>query len=163
MGPVISAEHKQRVLSYIDKGIDEGAKLILDGRDVKVAGHEGGHFIGPTIFDSVSPDMTIANEEIFGPVLGITRVESLDAALDVIRKNEYGNATSIFTGSGASAREFAYRAECSMMGINIGIAAPMAFFPFGGTKGSFFGDIKAHGSEVIDFFTDKKVVITRWI
>jgi malonate-semialdehyde dehydrogenase (acetylating)/methylmalonate-semialdehyde dehydrogenase len=163
MGPVISAAHKQRVLSYIEKGIEEGADLVLDGRGVKVKGHENGHFIGPTIFDSVTAGMTIANEEIFGPVLGIMQAGSLDEAIGVIQKNNYGNATSIFTTSGASAREFAYRAECSMMGINIGIAAPMAFFPFGGTKGSFFGDIKAHGREVIDFFTDKKVIITRWI
>jgi malonate-semialdehyde dehydrogenase (acetylating)/methylmalonate-semialdehyde dehydrogenase len=163
MGPLISAEHRKRILSYIEKGIEEGADLILDGRDVKVAGHDGGYFVGPTIFDAVTADMTIANEEIFGPVLGIMHVESLDEAIDTIRKNDYGNATSIFTSSGASAREFAYRAECSMMGVNIGIAAPMAFFPFGGTKGSFFGDIKAHGREVIDFFTDKKVIITRWI
>lgn len=163
MGPVISMDHKLRVLSYIEKGEQEGAQIILDGRDVRVEGHEDGFFIGPTIFDSVTPTMTIAKEEIFGPVLGIMRVKGLDDAIDVIRQNNYGNAASIFTTSGASARRFTYEAECSMMGINVGIAAPMAFFPFGGTKGSFFGDIKAHGSEVIDFFTDKKVIITRWI
>jgi len=106
--------------------------------------------------------MIIAQEEIFGPVLSIMRVEDLDEAISVIQGNSYGNATSIFTNSGKWAREFTYRAECSMMGINIGIAAPMAFFPFGGAKGSFFGDIKAHGQEIVDFYTDRKVIITRW-
>jgi malonate-semialdehyde dehydrogenase (acetylating)/methylmalonate-semialdehyde dehydrogenase len=163
MGPVISRAHQERVLSYIEKGLKEGAKLILDGREPEIEGGEGGYFVGPTIFDNLTPDMVIANEEIFGPVLGITQVGDLDEAIGIIRKNPYGNATSIFTGSGKWARDFTYRAECSMMGINVGIAAPMAFFPFGGTKGSFFGDVKAHGSEVIDFFTDKKVIITRWV
>ena len=163
MGPVISKQHKERVLSYIEKGIEEGAKLILDGRQPKVDGNRGGYFIGPTVFDAVTPDMVIANEEIFGPVLGIMRTDDLEGAISIIRENNYGNAASILTTSGRSAREFTYRAECSMMGINVGIAAPMAFFPFGGTKGSFFGDIKAHGREIIDFFTDKKVIITRWI
>jgi malonate-semialdehyde dehydrogenase (acetylating)/methylmalonate-semialdehyde dehydrogenase len=160
---VISMAHKERVLSYIEKGIEEGANLILDGRQPEIKGDKGGFFVGPTIFDGLRPDMVIANEEIFGPVLGIMHVGNLAEAIDIVRKNPYGNATCIFTGSGGSAREFTYRAECSMMGINVGIAAPMAFFPFGGTKGSFFGDVKAHGSEVIDFFTDKKVIITRWI
>ncbi|MFH1220378.1 MAG: CoA-acylating methylmalonate-semialdehyde dehydrogenase [Candidatus Eisenbacteria bacterium] len=163
MGPVISMEHRKRVLSYIEKGIEEGARLLLDGRQIEISGGTGGFFIGPTIFDGLTTDMIIANEEIFGPVLGIIRVDDLDQAIDVIRENPYGNATSIFTASGKWAREFTYRAECSMMGINVGVAAPMAFFPFGGTKGSFFGDVKAHGREVIDFFTDKKVIITRWI
>jgi malonate-semialdehyde dehydrogenase (acetylating)/methylmalonate-semialdehyde dehydrogenase len=160
MGPVISMEHRKRVLSYIEKGIEEGARLLLDGRQIEA---KGGFFVGPTIFDGLTTDMIIANEEIFGPVLGIMHVEDLDQAINVIRENPYGNAASIFTASGKWAREFTYRAECSMMGINVGVAAPMAFFPFGGTKGSFFGDVKAHGREVIDFFTDKKVVITRWI
>ncbi|MFC1849507.1 CoA-acylating methylmalonate-semialdehyde dehydrogenase [candidate division CSSED10-310 bacterium] len=163
MGPVISAVHKQRVLNYIEQGVAEGAKLLLDGRGIIVEGGEKGFFIGPTIFDQVNPDMVIAQEEIFGPVLGLTPVDSLDEAISIIQKNNYGNATCIFTSSGKSAREFTYRAECSMMGINIGIAAPMAFFPFGGTKDSFFGDIKGHGSEIVDFFTDRKVIISRWL
>lgn len=162
MGPVISRRHQEKVLSYIEKGIEEGAELILDGRSPNVPGYENGFFVGPTIFDKVKPEMVIANEEIFGPVMGIMNVGTLDEAIDIIRRNEYGNATSIFTRSGKAARDFKYRAECSMMGINIGIAAPMAFFPFGGTKGSFFGNTKGHGKEVIDFFTDKKVVISRW-
>lgn len=163
MGPVISKKHQQRVFSYIEKGVSEGAELILDGRTIKVKGYEKGFFVGPTVFDKVRPEMAIAREEIFGPVLSIMQAGDLDEAIDVIRKNEYGNTTSIYTANGKAARDFSYRAECSMMGVNIGIAAPMAFFPFGGTKGSFFGDVKGHGREVIDFFTDKKVIITRWV
>jgi malonate-semialdehyde dehydrogenase (acetylating)/methylmalonate-semialdehyde dehydrogenase len=163
MGPLISQSHKERVLSFIEKGMEEGAELILDGRSIKVENGEEGFFIGPTIFDKVKGDMVIANSEIFGPVLGIIHCESFDEAIDIMRKNPYGNATSIFTDSGKWAREFVYRAEASMVGINVGVAAPMAFFPFGGTKNSFFGDVKGHGSEVIDFFTDKKIVITRWV
>jgi len=164
MGPVISKRHKEKVISYIDKGIDEGAELILDGRNIKVEGYEDGYFVGPTIFDKVKPEMVIANEEIFGPVTGIIQTNTLDQAVDIIRNNQFGNATSIFTSSGKAARDFSYRAECSMMGINIGVAAPMAFFPFGGTKGSFFGNTKGHGAqEVINLFTDQKVIITRWV
>lgn len=163
MGPVISKAHKERVVSYINKGIEEGARPLLDGRNIKVAGYENGYFVGPTVFENVRPEMKIAQEEIFGPVLGITPVATMDEGLKIIHENPYGNATSIFTNSGKAAREFVYKAECSMMGINIGIAAPMAFFPFGGTKGSFFGDIKGHGREIVEFFTDRKVVITRWV
>jgi malonate-semialdehyde dehydrogenase (acetylating) / methylmalonate-semialdehyde dehydrogenase len=163
MGPLISAAHKKRVLGYIEQGIKEGAELLVDGRGFTVEGYEDGFFVGTTVFDKVTPEMVICKEEIFGPVLSIMKVDTLDEAIKIIQNNEYGNATSIYTQSGKSAREFTYRAECSMMGINIGIAAPMAFFPFGGAKGSFFGDTKAHGSEVVDFFTDKKVVIERWL
>jgi malonate-semialdehyde dehydrogenase (acetylating)/methylmalonate-semialdehyde dehydrogenase len=163
MGPVISKAHMEKVLGYIEKGIEEGAELLLDGRTLVVEGFENGYFIGPTIFDKVTKDMVIANEEIFGPVIAIIRTDDFESAMKIVRASNYGNASSIFTTSGKWAREFAYRAEASMMGINLGIAAPMAFFPFGGTKDSFFGDTKAHGSEVIDFFTDKKVIITRWI
>jgi malonate-semialdehyde dehydrogenase (acetylating)/methylmalonate-semialdehyde dehydrogenase len=163
MGALISKAHKERVVSYINKGVEEGAELLLDGRDIVVPDCEEGCFVGPTIFDKVTPEMTIAQEEIFGPVLGIMPVETFDDGIAVIRNNGYGNAASIFTESGKAAREFGYQAECSMMGVNIGIAAPMAFFPFGGAKGSFYGDTKAHGAEVIDFFTDKKVIISRWL
>jgi malonate-semialdehyde dehydrogenase (acetylating)/methylmalonate-semialdehyde dehydrogenase len=162
MGPVISNKHREKVLSYIEKGVQEGAELILDGRKIKISGCEGGFFVGPTIFDKVKAEMTIAKEEIFGPVLAIIQVETLDDAIDIIQKNEYGNASSIFTRSGKAARDFKYKAPCSMVGVNIGIPAPMAFFPFGGNKGSFFGDIKGHGPEIVDFFTDKKIVIERW-
>ncbi|MDR5694629.1 MAG: CoA-acylating methylmalonate-semialdehyde dehydrogenase [Armatimonadota bacterium] len=162
MGPLISRRHKERVLSYIQKGIEEGAKLILDGRSIQVEGYPTGYFLGPTIFDEVTPEMTIANEEIFGPVAGIIAVKDLEEALQIIRRNRYGNMACIFTQNGKWAREFKYRAECSMLGINVGIAAPMAFFTFGGIKESFFGDLKAHGRDAIEFFTDKKIVTIRW-
>ncbi|MBI4240170.1 MAG: CoA-acylating methylmalonate-semialdehyde dehydrogenase [Candidatus Rokubacteria bacterium] len=162
MGPVISRRHTERVLRYIDQGLQEGAKLLLDGRGVIPAGSSNGYFIGATIFAEVRPEMTIAREEIFGPVIGIIPVRDLEEALGIIRANEYGNTACIFTESGRSAAEFVYRAECSMLGINVGIAAPMAFFPFGGIKGSLFGDLKATGRAAIEFFTDTKVVISRW-
>jgi malonate-semialdehyde dehydrogenase (acetylating)/methylmalonate-semialdehyde dehydrogenase len=162
MGPVISARHKQRVLSYIDKGVQEGAKLILDGRKTRVEGYPNGYFIGPTVFDQVSPDMTIAKEEIFGPVASIIRVPDLDTAINIIHASSYGNSSAIFTRSGRAAREFRYRVQCGNIGINIGIVAPMAFFPFGGSKDSFFGDLHGQGRDAVDFFTEKKIVITRW-
>jgi len=118
--------------------------------------------VGATIFDGVTPAMTIGKEEIFGPVASITRAGDLDEALALVQASPYANATSIFTSSGKVAREFRYRCGVSMIGVNIGVAAPMAFFPFGGTKGSFYGDLKAHGSDSVQFFTDKKVVISRW-
>lgn len=162
MGPLVSQKHKEKVLGYIEKGIAEGAKLILDGRDVKVEGCPNGFYVGPTIFDDVSPSMTIAREEIFGPVVSIIRVKDLDEGLKLIDNSEYGNAACLYTTNGCTAREFKYRATASMLGINLGIAAPMAYFPFGGMKGSFYGDIKGHGREVFQFFTNTKVVIQRW-
>jgi malonate-semialdehyde dehydrogenase (acetylating)/methylmalonate-semialdehyde dehydrogenase len=162
MGPVISEKHKQRVVQYIEQGNREGARLLLDGRGIVVEDHPNGYYVGPTIFDEVTPDMTIANEEIFGPVLGIIRVQDLDEALTIIQKNRYGNASSIFTQSGAAARKFKYNVGISMLGINIGIAAPMAFFMFGGAKKSFFGDLKGYGNDGIEFYTDKRIVISRW-
>ncbi|MFH0777120.1 MAG: CoA-acylating methylmalonate-semialdehyde dehydrogenase [Candidatus Eisenbacteria bacterium] len=162
MGPVISKKHKEKVLSYIESGIKEGARLLVDGRSVKVAGHPNGYFVGPTIFENVSPSMKIATEEIFGPVVSLVQVPSLKDALELMHQSEFGNATSIFTQSGGHAREFVYRAGISMIGVNIGIAAPMAFFTFGGARGSFFGDLKAHGRDAIEFYTDKRVVISRW-
>ena len=140
----------------------DGAELLLDGRATRVERYPRGHFVGPTVFDGVRPEMTIGREEIFGPVASVTRVADLDEAIDVIGRSSYGNATSIFTTSGRAAREFRYRVGVSMIGVNLGIAAPMAFFPFGGTKGSFFGDLKAHGQDAIEFYTDKKVVMSRW-
>ncbi len=163
MGPVISLSHREKILHFIEKGIQEGAKLILDGRAIKVDGCPNGFYLGPTIFDEVQPGMSIAREEIFGPVVSLLRVKDLDQGLALIKNCEYGNAACLYTSSGKTAREFKYRAEASMLGINIGIAAPMAFFPFGGTKCSFFGDIKGHGREIIQFFTDTKVVIQRWL
>jgi malonate-semialdehyde dehydrogenase (acetylating)/methylmalonate-semialdehyde dehydrogenase len=162
MGPVITKQHREKVLGYIEKGIQEGAKLLLDGRGYKDPKHPEGYFLGPTIFDEVTPEMVIGKEEIFGPVLAIMRAKNFDDAVEMVKKHELGNATSIFTSSGKSAREYRYRVEPSMLGVNIGVAAPMAFFPFGGSKGSFYGDLKAHGRDAIDFYTDKKVVISRW-
>lgn len=162
MGPVISAAHRERVLGFVESGIREGAELVLDGRECAVPDCPRGHWVGPTLFDRVTPAMTIAREEIFGPVLSVIPAASLDEAIALVRSSDYGNATSIFTRDGGAARKFRYEAEVSMMGVNIGIAAPMAFFSFGGTKGSFFGDLKAHGREGVAFYTDKKVVISRW-
>ncbi|PYP37067.1 MAG: methylmalonate-semialdehyde dehydrogenase (CoA acylating) [Gemmatimonadetes bacterium] len=159
---VISAKHKEKVLSYVEAGRKEGATLLLDGRATKVEKHPRGHFVGPTVFDGVQPDMTIGKEEIFGPVASVTHVSNLDEGIEMVQRSGFANATSIFTQSGKAAREFRYRVGVSMIGVNIGVAAPMAFFPFGGTKGSFFGDLKAHGQDSIDFYTDKKVVISRW-
>jgi len=162
MGPLITKQHKEKVLGYIEQGIREGAKLLLDGRGYQDPQHPEGYYLGPTIFDEVKPTMTIGREEIFGPVLCLMRAKDFDEAVAIVRQHELGNATSIFTSSGKWAREYRYRVEPSMLGVNIGVAAPMAYFPFGGAKGSFFGDLKGHGRDSIDFFTDKKVVISRW-
>jgi len=162
MGPVISASHRERVVGYIEKGVAEGAKLVLDGRRKTVADRPGGYFLGPTLFDDVSPSMTIGRDEIFGPVASITPVKSLEEAIAVMEAHPNANATSIFTSSGKAAREYARLATASMVGVNIGVAAPMAQFPFGGAKDSFFGDLKAHGRDAYEFYTDKKVVISRW-
>ncbi len=162
MGPVISDTHRRRVVSYIEKGVAEGARLVLDGRAHPVASRAKGFFLGPTIFDGVSPGMAIGREEIFGPVASITPVGSLEEAIRVMQAHPNANATSIFTSSGKAAREFARLATASMVGVNIGVAAPMAQFPFGGAKDSFFGDLKAHGRDAYEFYTDKKVVISRW-
>ena len=162
MGPVISQHAKERILAYIERGLQEGAELILDGREVKVHGSDKGYFVGPTLFDRVRPEMSTAREEIFGPVRCIMRVDSLDQAINIIHDIPYGNAASIFTASGRAAREFKYRVMCGNIGINIGVPAPVAHFPFGGRKESFFGDLHGQGLDGVDFFTEKKVVISRW-
>ncbi len=162
MGPVISEGHRRRVVGYIEKGIAEGARLVLDGRANPVADRPKGFFLGPTLFDGVTPAMTIGREEIFGPVASITPVKTLEDAIAVMQAHPNANATSIFTSSGKAAREYARLASASMVGVNIGVAAPMAQFPFGGAKDSFFGDLKAHGRDAYEFYTDKKVVISRW-
>jgi malonate-semialdehyde dehydrogenase (acetylating)/methylmalonate-semialdehyde dehydrogenase len=162
MGPVISEAHRNRVRSFIDQGIAEGATLALDGRGATVPGLEGGYWVGPTVFEDVSPDMSIGAEEIFGPVASVSRADTVEDAIGMMHASRYGNACSIFTTSGRAAREFRYQAGISMIGVNIGVAAPMAFFPFGGSKQSFFGDLKAAGKDGISFFTDQRVVISRW-
>jgi malonate-semialdehyde dehydrogenase (acetylating)/methylmalonate-semialdehyde dehydrogenase len=162
MGPLATAAHKEKVLGYIEKGIEEGADLIMDGRGFTVDEYPNGFFVGPTLFDNVKPDMTIAKEEIFGPVVSVVRAKDLDEVIDLINTRGFANAACIYTNDGATAREFKYRVVPSMVGINIGIAAPMSFFPFGGSGSSMFGDTKAHGQEIFNFFTDTKVVIQRW-
>ena len=162
MGPVISRPHRDRVVSYIGGGARDGATLALDGRDARVERYPEGHWIGPTVMEDVTPDMPAGREEIFGPVAGLARAGSLDDALELVHKNQYGNAISLFTTSGRAAREFRYRAGISMIGINVGVVAPMAFFPFGGSRGSFYGDLKAQGRDAIEFYTDKRVVVSRW-
>ncbi len=162
MGPVISAAHRDRVRSFIDQGVADGARLALDGRGRTVEGLEGGYWVGPTIFEDVAPDAAIGAEEIFGPVAGINRASTVEDAISMMHASRYGNACSIFTTSGRAAREFRYQAGISMIGVNIGVAAPMAFFPFGGSRQSFFGDLKAAGRDAVSFFTDQRVVISRW-
>jgi len=162
MGPLITAKSKAKAIDFIERALKEGAKLLLDGRDVKVEGHPNGFFVGPTIFDEVKPNMCIAQEEIFGPVMSIIKVKSYEEAIKIIHANPYGNASSIFTSSGKWAREFTYEVQAGNIGINIGIAAPVAHFPFSGMKDSFFGDLHGQGQDAIRFFTEDKVVITRW-
>ncbi len=163
MGPIISPEARQRVLDYVQIGLDEGAKLLVDGGEVDVPGQAGGNWVGHYVFEDVKPEMRIAREEIFGPVLCMVPVESLDEALAVIHASPYGNAANIYTSSGATARRFKYEARCGNLGINIGVPAPMAMFHFAGTKQSFFGDLHAQGRDAFKFFTDETIVIERWL
>ncbi|MGH3031381.1 MAG: CoA-acylating methylmalonate-semialdehyde dehydrogenase [Gaiellaceae bacterium] len=158
VGPVISPDAHERILGWIEKGVEEGGEIVLDGRG---RGSEDGSFIGPTIIEA-EPDAEIAREEIFGPVLTLLKARDLDHALEILNASTKGNAASIFTTSGAVMRKFRYEAQAGMLGVNIGVAAPMSFFPFTGWKDSFFGDLHAHGRDAIDFYTEKKVVITRW-
>lgn len=162
MGPVISAQHRDKIIGYIDSGVAQGAKLVKDGRGIKVQGHEKGFFVGPTLFDNVSTEMTIYQEEIFGPVLVVLRVANLDQAINLINSNAYANGTAIFTSSGAAARRFQNEIEVGMVGINVPIPVPMAFFSFGGWKSSLFGDLHMHGMEGVQFYTRTKAVTTRW-
>jgi len=158
--PVTTAEAKEKIAGWISRGEEEGARLVVDGRgDYE---EDGGFFLGPTIFDRVTPEMEIAREEIFGPVLAVERMEDLDEAIRTINDSQYGNAAAIFTRDGAAARKFRREVECGMIGVNVSVPAPVAYFPFTGWKDSFFGDLHAHGRDSIEFFTEKKVVITRW-
>jgi malonate-semialdehyde dehydrogenase (acetylating)/methylmalonate-semialdehyde dehydrogenase len=163
MGPVRDKGKKENILRYIESGLKEGAKLRLDGRKVEVAsGYPDTCFLGPTIFEEVTPDMKIGSEEIFGPVMSVIRVKDLNEAIEISNANPFGNGNSIFTTSGKSAREFQYSVTSGNVGINIGIVAPMAFFPFSGMKDSFFGVLHTQGREAVRFFTESKVVIQRW-
>ncbi|MFM2125984.1 MAG: hypothetical protein RL328_2435 [Acidobacteriota bacterium] len=160
MGPLITAEHAGRVAGHIQRGIADGAVPLADGRSLRTA--LGSYFVGPTILDHAHPDMSVACDEIFGPVLTVLRVQSLEEAIQLVNRSRFGNASSIFTDSGSAAREYTSRVEAGMVGVNIGVAAPMAFFPFAGWKQSFFGDLHAHGKDAVSFYTEQKVIMSRW-
>lgn len=162
MGPVISAQHKAKICDYITSGEKHGAKLLVDGRDFKVAGFENGYFVGPTLFDNVTPEMDIYKEEIFGPVLVVVRVPDFETGLQLINQHEYGNGTAIFTRDGETAREFQENVQAGMVGINIPIPVPMAFHSFGGWKRSIFGPLNVHGNDGVRFYTRMKTVTSRW-
>jgi malonate-semialdehyde dehydrogenase (acetylating)/methylmalonate-semialdehyde dehydrogenase len=162
MGPVITRQSQERIEGLVERGLGEGARAIVDGRGAKIPGHEGGYFIRPTVVEDVAPDSTLARTEIFGPVLSLTHVDTVEAAIDVVNRSSYGNMACLFTSSGAAARKFRYEAQAGNIGINLGVAAPMAFFPFSGWRDSFFGDLHGQGRDAVEFYTDKKVVIERW-
>ncbi|MCB0046815.1 MAG: CoA-acylating methylmalonate-semialdehyde dehydrogenase [Caldilineaceae bacterium] len=163
MGPVISPQSKTRIQGLIDQGMQEGGEMVLDGRNPTIQGYEEGYFLRPTIISDIPPGGTIARTEIFGPVLGVMRVATVEDAIALVNGGEYGNMACVFTGSGAAARKFRYEANAGNIGINIGVAAPMAFFPFSGWKNSFFGTLHAQGAHAVEFFTQTKVVVERWL
>jgi malonate-semialdehyde dehydrogenase (acetylating) / methylmalonate-semialdehyde dehydrogenase len=160
VGPVISCEARDRIRDWIERGEAAGAKVSLDGRDT--SGDPNGSYVGPTILEDVTPEMDVAKEEVFGPVLCVISVPTLDEAIGIINASRFGNGTSIFTESGASVRRYRHEVQVGMVGVNIGVAAPVAFFPFSGWKDSFLGDLHAHGTDAVDFFTRKKTVTSRW-
>jgi malonate-semialdehyde dehydrogenase (acetylating)/methylmalonate-semialdehyde dehydrogenase len=162
LGPVVSDAHRQSVVRWIDKGVAEGATLVLDGRDIVVPGFEGGHFVGATIFDNVTPEMSCGWQEAFGPVLFIKRVNDFEEGLALMNHSEFANGSCIFTESGYYSREFARLTHAGMVGINVGIPVPVSFFPFSGHKDSFFGDNHVLGKDGVQFFTETKCVTTRW-
>ena len=159
MGPLISREHRDKVLAFVEKGISEKAKLVLDGRN---SGMQEGFFVGTTLFDHVRPEMEVYKNEIFGPVLVVLRVNSLEEAISLVNKNPYANGTAIFTESGGAARRFENEIQVGMVGINVPIPVPVAFYSFGGWKSSLFGDLHVHGTEAVKFYTRTKAVTTRW-
>ncbi len=162
MGPVITAESKRRIEAILRQGVDEGAELVVDGRGASVSGCEKGHFLRPSVLSGLSPESELAKTEIFGPVLVLVHVESIDEAIELLNGGAYGNMACLFTRDGAAARKFRYEAEVGNIGINLGVAAPMAYFPFSGWKHSFFGDLHAQGNHAIEFYTQTKVVVERW-
>ncbi len=163
MGTVISAAAKERIEAMIEQSAAEGAEVLIDGRDYSVAGYEEGAWVGPTLIADVQPDTVMATEEVFGPVLSLMKADSFEAAVDIINQSRYGNAASIFTNNGRYAREFKYSVNAGNIGVNIGVAAPSASFPFGGQKDSFFGDLHGQGMDSIEFYTERKIVIERWV
>jgi len=162
MGPLISKEHLKKVTDYIAKGVEEGAKLVADGRNYKLQGYENGYFIGPSLFDNVSKDMTIYKEEIFGPVLSVVRVNSYDEAVSLVNDHPFGNGASVYTQDGDVARDFTTNVKIGMVGVNVPIPVPMAFHSFGGWKNSLFGAHAMHGTEGVHFFTKLKTTTSRW-
>jgi malonate-semialdehyde dehydrogenase (acetylating)/methylmalonate-semialdehyde dehydrogenase len=162
MGPLVTQAHLDKVTGYVKQGVKEGAKLVVDGRSVKVAGHEKGYFLGPCLFDHVKPGMTIYQEEIFGPVLGVVRVQTLQEAMDLIDAHEYGNGTCIFTRDGEAARYFTHHIQVGMVGVNVPLPVPVAYHSFGGWKRSLFGDLSAYGPDAVRFYTKRKTVTQRW-
>ena len=162
VGPVISCDARDRIARWVAKGLDAGATLLVDGRELGDGLNPEGAFLGPTILDDVTPDMEIAQEEVFGPVLTLIHAGSLDEAIDIVNSSRFGNGTSIFTESGASVRRYRHEVEAGMIGVNIGVAAPVAFFPFSGWKDSFLGDLHAHGTDAVEFYTRKKTVTSRY-
>lgn len=162
MGPVITAESKARIERLIETGIQEGARVAVDGRNASVKGREKGNFIRPTILQDVRADGTLGGTEVFGPVLSLVHVETVDEAIRFLNNGKFGNMACLFTSSGAAARKFRHEAQAGNIGINVGVAAPMAFYPFSGWKDSFFGDLHGQGRDAVEFYTDKKVVIERW-
>jgi malonate-semialdehyde dehydrogenase (acetylating)/methylmalonate-semialdehyde dehydrogenase len=162
MGPVISAESKARIEGLVARALQEGARAVVDGRNPRIPGYEQGYFVRPTVVEAVDPDSELARTEVFGPVLGLLRAETLEQALALINRGPYGNMACLFTTSGLAARRFRCEAEAGNIGINVGVAAPMAFFPFSGWKESFFGDLHGQGRDAVEFFTQQKVVVERW-
>jgi len=162
MGPVITRAARERIVGLIDRGCEEGARIVVDGRRIRVAGHENGFFVGPTLFDRVEPGHTIYREEIFGPVLGVVRVDSLEEAIALVNRNPYANGVALFTRSGHAARRFQEEIEVGMVGINVPIPVPMAFYSFGGWRSSLFGDLHVHGMDGVRFYTRGKAVTARW-
>jgi malonate-semialdehyde dehydrogenase (acetylating)/methylmalonate-semialdehyde dehydrogenase len=162
MGPVITRAARERIMGLIDRGCEEGAAIVVDGRGIRVAGHENGFFVGPTLFDRVQPEHTIYREEIFGPVLGVVRVASLEEAIALVNRNPYANGVALFTRSGYAARRFQEDVEVGMVGINVPIPVPMAFYSFGGWRNSLFGDLHVHGMDGVRFYTRGKAVTARW-
>ncbi|MGB5774113.1 MAG: CoA-acylating methylmalonate-semialdehyde dehydrogenase, partial [Sedimenticolaceae bacterium] len=162
MGPLITRAHQERVRGYVDLGVEEGAKLVVDGRDIQVPDHPNGFYLGGCLFDDVTSDMRIYQEEIFGPVLVVVRMPDFESALALVNAHEYGNGTAIFTRDGDTARTYASRVQVGMVGVNVPIPVPMAFHSFGGWKRSLFGDIHMHGSEGVHFYTKLKTVTSRW-
>jgi malonate-semialdehyde dehydrogenase (acetylating)/methylmalonate-semialdehyde dehydrogenase len=162
MGPVISAQSRDRIERLIGTGVGEGGRLVADGRQTSIAGYEDGFFIRPTVLADLPAGGELARTEIFGPVLGLIHVETVDEAIGLLNSGNYGNMACLFTRNGAAARQFRYQAEVGNIGINLGVAAPMAHFPFSGWKDSFFGDLHGQGRDAVEFFTQKKVVVERW-